>query len=538
MKQHYIEARHQYLIVPRSGAASPLLFLILVVLSCLLGGIEFYHRPLQGGSDGFVHSFSYHYAPSSQRNPHVKFMRKYDTLQSNKRMRCCNYILLQHDNKYLATTTALTASTSTTTTGPNETSSTTSRSNNSPSGSTNDEPHDDGTSAPATTQLLLDLGPPEVLQSLHIGQHLEAFRTKFFNKQNDNKDMISSSSSSTTTTFERRPSNFTIERVSYTPDAFILRNFLTHYECSLIQSTAQEIGMKPAETITQNDTSSRKNCTVAWLSPSSVATSTTTTYTPSTTSLLVSNLLSCTANILLSKNILSNPSAGVEDLQVLRYGIGGEFVLHHDGEPRVLTVIYYLNGVGGTWFPLARTTNHDLKQQHHDNVEDEDEYERTMERQFYNVRRQSRTMKNRSSGGGDDDDSRTPVPQNKEQALDFKKGYQPGTNGLLVQGMSTSSSFAKNNDGNDNDNDDSNNIAWVQQGDALAFYNYYVSASDGSGGSTNSVSISRKLDWRALHCGLPMTDKEGEKWIANHWFRVNDLLLDINDDDDSGVNSD
>lgn len=537
MKQQYYEARHQYLIVPRSGAASPLLFLILAILSCLLGGGEFHHGPPRGGADGFVHSLSYHYAPSSYyRNLHLKFMRKYDALQSNKRMSCCNYFLLQHDKKYLARTTALTASTSTTTSttgGLNETSSTTSRSN-SPSGSTNDEPHDDGTSAPATTQLLLDLGPPEILQSLHIGQHLEAFRTKFFNKQNDNKDTISSSSS-----FERRPSNFTIERVSYTPDAFILRNFLTPYECSLIQSTAQEIGMKPAETITKNDTSSRKNCTVAWLSPSSVATSSTATYTSSTTSLLVSNLLSCTANILLSKNILSNPSAGVEDLQVLRYGIGGEFVLHHDGEPRVLTVIYYLNGVGGTWFPLARTINHDLKQQLHDNVEDEDEYERTMERQFYNVRRQSTTIKNRSCGGGDDDDSRTPVPQNKEQALHLKKGYQPGTNGLLVQGMSTSTSFAKNNDGNNHDNDDSNHIAWVQQGDALAFYNYHSSTSDdGSGGSTNSGSISRKLDWRALHCGLPMTDKEGEKWIANHWFRVNDLLLDNNDNDDGGVNSD
>ena len=32
---------------------------------------------------------------------------------------------------------------------------------------------------------------------------------------------------------------------------------------------------------------------------------------------------------------------------------GGEFVLHHDGEPRTLTIIYYLNGVGGTWLPLA-----------------------------------------------------------------------------------------------------------------------------------------------------------------------------------------
>lgn len=63
------------------------------------------------------------------------------------------------------------------------------------------------------------------------------------------------------------------------------------------------------------------------------------------------------ANLFLSSGVRSNPSASVEDLQVLRYGVGGEFVLHHDGDPRILTVVYYLNGVGGTWFPLARTSD-------------------------------------------------------------------------------------------------------------------------------------------------------------------------------------
>ena len=38
---------------------------------------------------------------------------------------------------------------------------------------------------------------------------------------------------------------------------------------------------------------------------------------------------------------MSDQKAGVEDLQVLRYDIGGEFVLHQDGQNRILTVIYY-----------------------------------------------------------------------------------------------------------------------------------------------------------------------------------------------------
>jgi len=49
-----------------------------------------------------------------------------------------------------------------------------------------------------------------------------------------------------------------------------------------------------------------------------------------------------------------------EDLQVVRYGPGGEFRLHHDSSafhPRRATLLYYLSDVegnsGGTWFPFA-----------------------------------------------------------------------------------------------------------------------------------------------------------------------------------------
>ena len=41
---------------------------------------------------------------------------------------------------------------------------------------------------------------------------------------------------------------------------------------------------------------------------------------------------------------------------MLRYADGGAYAPHHDtarDAPRALTVLYYLNGVGGTWFPLA-----------------------------------------------------------------------------------------------------------------------------------------------------------------------------------------
>eukprot|EP00966_Prymnesium_polylepis_P293456 6777835-Prymnesium_polylepis.2 len=50
------------------------------------------------------------------------------------------------------------------------------------------------------------------------------------------------------------------------------------------------------------------------------------------------------------------PGSGCEDLYVLRYEAGGEFTPHFDASPqrpRACTILYYLNGCGATWFPLA-----------------------------------------------------------------------------------------------------------------------------------------------------------------------------------------
>ncbi|GFH47273.1 hypothetical protein CTEN210_03748 [Chaetoceros tenuissimus] len=293
------------------------------------------------------------------------------------------------------------------------------------------------------------LGPPEPLKNLQIGQKIDAFRR-----------ILESSTSM------ERLANFTIERVSYTPDAFVMHNFLTESECLEIQNSARKAAMTRAETITENDTKSRKNCEVAWL-PSSRSEQS------HQHSNLIPSLVSSVANIFLSPAVLSNPSAGVEDLQVLRYGTGGEFVLHHDGEPRTMTVIYYLNGVGGTWFPLARTSN-DVNEDPCTNMNTSQ-----MDASFYKTRSQ---------------------PQNKQSALDLGKDFQPRSHGLLVEGGRSS----------EEDSPINQHVASIKQGDALVFYNY---CDDGSG----------RLNWRALHAGLPTAEEDGEKWIANHWFRVNDL---------------
>ena len=173
------------------------------------------------------------------------------------------------------------------------------------------------------------LGPPEPLRSLPVGQSVKAFRTLARQDDDDDPTQI----------------DFTISRVSKHPDIFHLQNFVTDSECINIISAAKDTVMNRAETVTKTDTTSRKNCTVAWLKQ----------HGDDYTSKIINNLVSSTANIFLSTHVKSHPSAGVQDLQVLEYKSGGEFVMHVDGEPKILTVIYYINGVGGTWFPLAQT---------------------------------------------------------------------------------------------------------------------------------------------------------------------------------------
>ena len=268
------------------------------------------------------------------------------------------------------------------------------------------------------------LGPPEPLESLKVGNTLNAFR---FVAASDDDDAI-----------DPQKVDFSIERVANSPNIFILRNFLTSSECNQIQTLAEEGGMKTAETITKGDTSSRKNCSVAWVPSSGPFGSS-----------LVSGLVSSTANIFLSDAVKSHPSVCVEDMQILKYGVGGEFVHHQDGDARVLTVIYYINGVGGTWFPLA----------------------------------------DREDGE---------VPRNKAGVMKLVENFEPGKHGIFVKGTSSNS---------EQEESSTKHTVYVNKGDAVAFYNY---RDEGSA----------QLDWAALHCGSPT---DGTKWIANHWFRLNDL---------------
>eukprot|EP00957_Ditylum_brightwellii_P045767 3472171-Ditylum_brightwellii.AAC.1 len=199
--------------------------------------------------------------------------------------------------------------------------------------------------------------------------------------------------------------------------------------------------MDTAETITEGDTTSRKFCQVSWLPSGGPG-----------TSWLVSSLMQATANLFLTTDVKSDPEAGVEDLQVLKYDVGGEYVLHHDGEPRVLTVLYYceflffkrdvhlyilrLNGVGKTWFPLART-GEDINDDPCKDInadEASEEFLKTRENAI--------------------------IPQNKQQAMKIGEDAKPGQQGLLVQ--SISGAVGKNQEETE-ENLNNPNIAWINR---------------------------------------------------------------------------
>jgi hypothetical protein len=186
-----------------------------------------------------------------------------------------------------------------------------------------------------------------------------------------------------------------------------------------------------------------------------------------------------------------------EDLQIVRYDPGGSYDLHHDGYGRFLTVLTYLNGVGGTWFPLAQTSSD----------EEEDNISLIEE-------------------------ARVVMPVRKIEAETMCSGKVPGIDGLLIVGeewvdhTSTSTTGSKECVVRVPLDTLSRNIVRIKAGDAVAFYN---NKNNLGGQTSTSTSINADdndetdpKEWRSLHCGMPVLDDQ-PKWIATNWFRSEHL---------------
>lgn len=208
---------------------------------------------------------------------------------------------------------------------------------------------------------------------------------------------------------EKEEHKIQITKLSQKPPIFHLKGILSQSECDYIIQNAQnnESFEQAATRMGGNDNDKRKNCQVAWLSNYK--------YKP------IARLAESIQGIFLPFEPLPLHLDYVEEMQVVKYDKGGEFQFHHDGARRLLTVIYYLNGVSETWFPLAHLDHHHVLS-----------YDEGM---------------------------------NKVNALNK---VMDDNNNEKREGVLVTSNPTRNY------NDD---VPIIQTGDAIAFYNYYTDAS-------------------------------------------------------------
>jgi hypothetical protein len=187
--------------------------------------------------------------------------------------------------------------------------------------------------------------------------------------------------------------------------------------------------------------------------------------------------------------------ARAEDVQVARYDPGGGYDYHHDGYGRYLTVLSYLNGVGGTYFPYGDG----------DDDDDGDRADGIDGGRGIGGEESNR----RFASGGDDEALLT---------MATSGGFVDEKRGILIVGKEGSDSYTKTTNFPPSSSSSSSvdrrghhlavhpkNIVNIRPGDAIAFYNYDI---DGA------------RDMRTLHCSLTVPE---EKWIATCWFRSEDL---------------
>ena len=231
------------------------------------------------------------------------------------------------------------------------------------------------------------LGPPERLASLKIG------------------DLISIPHP-----FGGEHDIVNIKRLSRDPDIFLLQNYLPREKTRLLlQKRAQEQGLKVAGTKKSNDNAVRKNSYLTWIDPTYIETG----------DILrdIVHSMGEFANEFVHESLRNEKELyEFESLQVAKYNEGGRFDEHHDDFGRFLTVLTYLNGIGGTYFQHAQTSEEIIA---------------------------------RTNDG-------TNVP---------------GKNGLLVVGKEGHQTYFPQNDIGDLE---SSAVVQILPGDAVAFYNYHV----------------------------------------------------------------
>jgi hypothetical protein len=288
--------------------------------------------------------------------------------------------------------------------------------------------------------------------------------------------------------------NIRIVKVSHDPPIFYLPQFLDETDCRTIMDAVAD-NMSSSET-KQGVVEHRTGSTVAWLGdqddddhgdgahhggdddddPTRHFT------------MLAGYLQHLTAHLFLPHALTYSSSVDAERLQVVRYDMQGRYDLHHDGYDRTVTVLTYLNGVAGTWFPFVKVND------------------------------------------DENDDGFIPTMQlGNENMLN---GRVPGRDGLCFVGREDNTIVppppAR---GEEERGNAKGRVVRVDTGDAICFYNYQpldVPPNDDddvqrrrSGNATDHAGDNDDatkniiMAWKTLHCGLPAPTT---KWIATNWL--------------------
>jgi 2OG-Fe(II) oxygenase superfamily. len=344
------------------------------------------------------------------------------------------------------------------------------------------------------------LGPPESLSHLAIGDEC------CISIRPPSPRCISSPISSPlspTTTKTTTAKKLIIQRLSQNPDIFLAKNFLSQEQTrsNLIQYATKQ-GMKLAGTRQSIENTVRKNSYLTWLNRHEILASLQEDGTNQDSAVLVANIVEsmgqCVLNTFLHESLQSSSLLNqkveekeeavtlnlvLEDLQIAKYDQGGKFEEHHDGYGRFLTVLTYLNGVGGTFFPFAQTQR---RQKSPDDEEEEEERVQLQTRdgllvvgkegiEAYNYTIPTTRSLSDSTSTSTNSASAAAAESDREyQQQEQKDKIQPAT------------------------------VVHIEPGDALVFYNYLLG----------------KRDLQSVHESLTVPC---EKWIATNWVRCENL---------------
>jgi 2OG-Fe(II) oxygenase superfamily len=137
---------------------------------------------------------------------------------------------------------------------------------------------------------------------------------------------------------DHNPRSIQIQKLSQRPPLFLLKGILTLEECQKLQDLALQSGPLLNATTRMEEKEYRQASQFAWISNTHHG---------------LTQWAQQVHAILLPHEPCYHPILSVEELQVVHYDPQGLYNLHHDGALRILTVLYYLNAVSDTWFPLA-----------------------------------------------------------------------------------------------------------------------------------------------------------------------------------------